>query len=162
MPSRVVQTSPPAPDSEAVVNAVDRLFVPKASHANLEEVALGVLGQRKAQTASVKAYALRMETDHSKAQQELMTAAQEAGLTPPMNLPPEAKATMMRLSKLSGMEFDREYMKVMVMGHEKAVRLFTMEAEKGSHPALTGYAQKSLPTLKEHLTMAQEILSQLP
>ena len=154
-------SSPSTPDKDAAVNAMDRQFVTKASQANLEEVALGILGQQKAQSASVKAFAQRMETDHTKAEQELMTAAKEAGLTPPMELPPDAKATMQRLSKLSGMEFDREYMKVMVMGHKKAVRLFTMETEKGRHPALTGYAQKSLPTLQDHLTSAMAILAQL-
>jgi len=155
------ETSAPKPEKPAMVNAMDRQFVTKASQANLEEVALGVLGQQKAQSESVKAFAKRMETDHSKAEQELMTAAEEAKLTPPTDLPPEAKATMERLKKLSGMAFDREYMKVMVMGHEKAIRLFTMEVEKGSHPALTGYAKTSLPTLKEHLSMAKSIQSQL-
>lgn len=155
------ESSSPMPDEGAKVNAMDRQFVIKASQANLEEVALGVLGQQKAQNESVKAFAKRMETDHSKAEQELMTAAQEAGLTPPTELSPEAKATKARLSKLSGMAFDREFMKVMVMGHEKAVRLFTMEAEKGSHPALTGYAKKSLPTLEDHLKQAKEIQAQL-
>lgn len=156
-----VKTSSPMPEKKAKVNAMDRQFVEKASPANLEEVALGMLGQKKAQSESVKAFAKRMETDHSKAEQALMTAAEEADLTPPTELPPEAKATMERLKKLSGMAFDREFMKVMVMGHEKAVRLFSMEAERGSHPALTDYAKKTLPTIKEHLSMAKSIQSQL-
>lgn len=143
------------------VNAMDRHFVTEASNANLEEVALGMLGQQKGHTESVKAFGKRMETDHSKSEQELKTAAQEAGLTTSMELSAEAKATMERLSKLSGMEFDREYMKVMVKGHEKAIKLFTMESEKGSHPAVKGYATKTLPTLHEHLKLAESVKAQL-
>ncbi len=154
------EPSPTAPD-DAQVNAMDRQFVTKASQANLEEVALGGLGMQKAQSASVKEFAGMMQTDHSKSEQELLNAAQEAGLTAPMELPPDAKATMQRLSKLSGMEFDREFMKVMVKGHEKAVKLFTMETEKGMHPAVTGYATKTLPVIQQHLEKAQAILAEL-
>ena len=153
--------SPTKPDDQGQVNAMDRQFVTKASHANLEEVALGGLGLKKAQSEAVKAFAQRMETDHAKSQQELIQAAQEAGLEPPMELPPEAQATMKRLEKLAGLEFDRAYMKVMVMGHEKAEKLFTMEDSKGMHPAVKGYAQKTLPVIQEHLSQAKSILSQL-
>ena len=151
----------PAPGEMDHVNAMDRQFVKKASQANLEEVALGELAVRKASTESVKAFGQRMVTDHGKAQQELLNAVHEANLEPPMELPPEAKATMQRLEKLSGKAFDVEFMTVMVKGHEKAVKLFTMEAEKGKHPALTGYATKSLPVLKSHLSQAESILAKL-
>lgn len=150
----------PGPTHKAHANAMDRQFVTKASQANLEEVALGQLGIKKATSASVKDFARRMESDHSKSQQELVMAAHEADLEPPKELAPEAKATMERLSKLSGMTFDREYMKVMVMGHEKAVKLFSMEGEKGMHPSLESYSKKTLPVIEEHLKLAREILAQ--
>jgi putative membrane protein len=160
-PPATSSPSPTMPEDQGQVNAMDRQFVNKASGANLEEVALGNLALQKAQSGSVKAFAQRMVTDHGKSQQELINAAQEADLEAPMDLPPEAKAVMQRLEKLSGMAFDREYMKVMVKGHEKAVKLFQMEVDKGMHPAVTGYAQKTLPVIQEHLEQAQSILSQL-
>jgi putative membrane protein len=68
------------------------------------------------------------------------------------------KAMMDKLSGLSGAEFDREYMRHMVMDHEKAVALFTRESKnKNGDDELEKWAEKTLPTLQEHLRMAREV-----
>src|SRR5262245_8097359 len=45
----------------------------------------------------------------------------------------------------------------MVMDHEKAVELFTKQAESGQDPDLKQFAEKTLPTLKDHLQQAQKV-----
>jgi putative membrane protein len=147
-----------AMDGQARVNAIDRHFVMKASEANLAEIKLGQLAVDRAHTPEVKAYGERMVRDHTKAQNELKQLADSLGLPLSEAIPPEAKAAMERLARLSGMEFDKAYMKKMVEDHEKAVALFRMEKEEGHHPALKGYAAKNLPVLKEHLQLARQIL----
>lgn len=64
---------------------------------------------------------------------------------------------MQKLQKLSGAEFDREYMKHMVADHEKTVSDFKKQAGSGKDPELKGFAAKTLPTLQEHLDMAQKL-----
>jgi len=44
-----------------------------------------------------------------------------------------------------------------VSDHEEAVALFQKEASSGTDPDLKAFAQKTLPTLQEHLKMAQAL-----
>ena len=59
------------------------------------------------------------------------------------------------LSTLKGAGFDRAYTKDMVAGHEKAIALFQMEAKNGRDPEVKAWAEKCLPTLREHLKLAK-------
>jgi putative membrane protein len=61
-----------------------------------------------------------------------------------------------QLSKLSGDEFDRQYMKGQVQDHQAAVKLFASEATQPSGP-VDALAGELLPALREHLQMAEEI-----
>lgn len=61
------------------------------------------------------------------------------------------------LETLSGSEFDRAFAVKMVKGHEKAIRQYEMAAAHLTDEDLKNYAQKTLPTLREHLKMAQEL-----
>jgi putative membrane protein len=66
-----------------------------------------------------------------------------------------------KMSKLSGAEFDREYMKHQVEDHDKAVALFERQAKKGKDAELKAFAERTLPTLKEHQQMARDIHSKV-
>ncbi len=59
------------------------------------------------------------------------------------------------LSKLKGSAFDQAYAKDMVSGHQKAIEQFEMEAKNGQDADVKAWAEKSLPTLREHLELAQ-------
>ena len=60
-----------------------------------------------------------------------------------------------RLGKLSGAEFDKAYMSHMVDDHKKDVSAFKKESTGGKDADLKGFASKTLPTLQEHLQLAQ-------
>ena len=62
---------------------------------------------------------------------------------------------MARLQKLSGAQFDRAYMDDMVADHKEDVAEFEKQAKSGSDAAIKGFASKTLPTLQEHLLLAQ-------
>lgn len=67
------------------------------------------------------------------------------------------KAKMDKLNGLSGAEFDREYLRHMVMDHEKTVALFERQSKDGKDKELKAWAGKTLPTLQEHLRMARDL-----
>jgi putative membrane protein len=96
-----------------------------------------------------------MVDDHGKANKELMQLADSEGVTLPKEMDSKAKETADRLSKLSGAEFDRAYMKEMVEDHTKDVSAFQRQAEQGKDQDVKGWAAKTLPTLQEHLQMAK-------
>jgi putative membrane protein len=100
-------------------------------------------------------------TDHGKATDELKSLAQQKNVTLPTELDAQHKATVARLSKLSGAAFDRAYMREMVTDHNKDVSAFKKQSTSASDADLKAWAGKTLPTLQEHQTMAKEINGKL-
>jgi putative membrane protein len=62
-----------------------------------------------------------------------------------------------RLSRLSGREFDREYIKAMVDAHQNTVERFERQAKGGDDPEVKQFVSKTLPTVRQHLERAQQI-----
>ena len=135
----------------------DHMFVMDVAMDGMAEVELGKLASEKASNAKVQAFARRMVADHGKAGDELKTLAASKQMTLPMMVDPEHKATHDRLVKLSGAEFDRAYVREMVSGHKKAVDAFTRESTSGSDSEVKAWATKTLPTIREHLRMIEEL-----
>jgi putative membrane protein len=134
----------------------DQNFVSKAALDGMAEVELGKLAVEKAGSDDVKKFGQRMVDDHSKAGDELKTLAQNKQITLPTGGNPHAKAMHDRLAKLSGAAFDRAYMQAMLTDHRKAVNEFRLESKSGRDADVKGWAAKTLPTLEEHLKMAQD------
>jgi predicted outer membrane protein len=62
------------------------------------------------------------------------------------------------MQKLSGADFDRAYLKEAgVSEHEKAVKLFEEESQRGNDPDTRAFAGKLLPGIQEHLRIAREV-----
>jgi putative membrane protein len=135
----------------------DEMFVLNVAKDGMAEVELGKLASEKAGSDEVKKFAQRMVTDHSKANDELKSLAQSKNITLPSDVDPKDKATHDRLAKLSGPAFDRAYMQHMVAGHRKAVAAFKKESTSGKDPDVKAWAEKTLPTIEDHLKMAQDI-----
>lgn len=134
-----------------------RAFLMKAAQGNMAEVQLGTLAAERAMSDRVKQFAQRMVADHSKAQQELMDLAKQQNWALPTEVSDEQKKTHERLAKLSGEEFDREYMAHMVKDHEEDVAMYERGAAELQDAALKAYATRTLPVLREHLQQAREI-----
>jgi putative membrane protein len=130
-------------------------FVKEAAQGGMMEVELGKLAQEKASNDKVKQFGKRMEDDHSKANAELKQLASAKGVELPTALEGKQKSTVERLSKLSGAEFDRQYMTAMVNDHKEDVSKFQSESSKAKDPEVKQFASKTLPTLKEHLQLAE-------
>ena len=62
-----------------------------------------------------------------------------------------------RLAQLTGADFDRQFMRQMVKDHKEAVSLFESQSKNGRDEDLKALAGKMLPTLRDHLKMAQEM-----
>jgi len=137
--------------------AVDaETFVKKAAQDGLTEVALGKQAATKAQDPQIKQFADHIVQDHSKANDELTTVARKKGLQVPSSLDAEHQAIVQKMSQKSGADFDTAYSKAMLKDHKKAVSLFE-GASESSDSDLAAFAQKTLPTLKEHEKMAEQL-----
>jgi len=135
--------------------AGDHTFVTKAAEGGMAEVKLGDLAKEKASDAGVRSFGEQMVTDHSKANDELKTLASSKGITLPTDLSAKDQAEYDRLSKMSGADFDRAYMKLMVSDHHTDVNEFRRESQHGTDADIKAWAGKTLPTLEHHLQMAE-------
>ncbi len=135
----------------------EKEFMTTAAQGGMAEVKLGELASTKAQNAEVKAFAQKMVTDHGKANAELKDLAKKKNFTLPTDVSEDQKETYDELAKLSGAEFDKEYVKTMVDDHEKDVDAFQEQADDGDDADTKAFAAKTLPTLKSHLEMIKKI-----
>jgi putative membrane protein len=66
-----------------------------------------------------------------------------------------------KLNALSGSDFDKEYMDMMVEDHQKAVALFERQAARGGDADIKSWASGKVPALREHLQLAREVESKV-
>jgi putative membrane protein len=134
----------------------DETFAMTASEAGLTEVTLGKLAERKASSKGVKDFGQMMVADHNKANDELKTLAKKKGII----LPGECTMCQQKiaeLDKLTGKEFDKKYVEMMVADHKDVVAKFTTEASQGKDSDIKRWASEKLATIKHHLTAAEEL-----
>jgi putative membrane protein len=139
----------------STLSSGDRKFMQKAAEGGTAEVKLGQLATQKAGADQVKQFGQRMVDDHSKANDQLKQLASTKNVTLPTELDKSTQREYDKLSKLSGADFDREYMKHMVSDHKKDISEFKSESNKAKDADLKQFASSTLPTLQEHLTLAQ-------
>ena len=121
----------------------------------MAEVEMGKLAQDKAASNQVKAFARKMAEHHPKVNDELKQLAAAKGVTLPTDIAAKDRREINKLSKLSGAEFDREYMTSMVSDHQKDVSEFKSESKSALDNDVKSFAAKMLPTLQQHLDLAQ-------
>jgi putative membrane protein len=139
----------------------DMEFAKTAAGDGMAEVKLGTVAQQNAENGQVKEFGQRMVDDHGKANDKLKSIAETKKIDLPQQLPPEAQQAYDELQKKKGHDFDQAYMEDMVKDHKKAIELFQKEAKGGKDQDLQKFAQETLPTLQQHLDMAQKAQEQV-
>lgn len=150
-------TSAGAMSAKGSVSAGDRKFVQEAAEGSKAEVATGQLAQTKGSSDAVKQFGQRMVTDHQKAYDQVSQIASGKGVTVPTEPSKAHQRDAAKLAKLSGNDFDREYAKMMVSDHKKDVSDFRKQSKSAKDPDVRNFAATTLPTLEEHLKMAQDM-----
>jgi predicted outer membrane protein len=134
---------------------VDKAFVQAASESSSTEIDTAKLATKQSQDKDVKSFAHHMMIDHTKLTMQLKMAAPHGVEVPKDN---SDTTVIDALKPLKGKAFDTMYIqKVGVEGHQKAVAAFQKEAQEGQNADLKKAAQKALPTIQEHLKMAQDL-----
>jgi len=96
----------------------DKDFVNDAAIAGMAEVELGRMASEKGASPDVKKFGKMMVDDHTAAGDRLKAIATQHNVEWPAGLDDKHRDLRDKLAKLSGAEFDREYMSAMVDGHE--------------------------------------------
>lgn len=132
-------------------------FMTKAIQGDLAEVKVGELAQQKGETQAVKDFGKTLQQDHSSNLQKAQSVAQSVGMTAPSSPSSKQQAEYQKLSKLNGAAFDKEFAREMIKDHKKDISEYSSEAKKSGPVA--NFAQQTLPTLRKHLNIAEQLTS---
>jgi putative membrane protein len=132
-------------------------FMTTAAQGGMAEVQLGRLAAERGSVEAVKQFGQHMVMDHTKANQELMQLAQRKNFTLPQEVNSDQKSEADKLSKLSGADFDKEYVDYMLKDHEEDAKEFQEQANEGTDTDVKAFAAKTLPVIQSHLKMVQGI-----
>jgi len=144
-------------DSSATTVLPDTAFASKAAVLGMAEVALGKMASTKGTNSQIKDFGKMMVKDHGKANAELMSIAKTKNITLPAALDAEHQAKSDSLTKLSGKDFDKGYVQVMIEGHKKTLALMQSEASNGKDAELKAFAAKTAPVVQMHLSAIMKI-----
>jgi putative membrane protein len=136
-------------------------FWTTAADGGMAEVEMGKMAAQKAQNPEVKKFAQMMIADHTKANKELKAIAAKQKITLPTEIGRRNKSTIDELNRLSGADFDREYVQAMVDDHETDVQFFEDQSQDDSDPQAKAFAAKTLPVLRKHLEAIKAIEAKL-
>jgi putative membrane protein len=131
-------------------------FAVKAAEGGMFEVEAGKIAQTKGNSQRIKDLGKHMVDDHTKANGELKDLAAKKQITLPTKVSDKHQKELDELNKLSGTEFDKEYAKEMVKDHKEDVAMFEKEAKSGKDNEIKNWASEKVPTLRHHLSMAEE------
>lgn len=133
-------------------------FIMEASASDVFEIESSKLALQKGNDAT-KTFAQKMIADHEKTTAELkaLLATGKVKGEPVATLTDDFKGDVEDLAKLSGDDFNKQYIDDQVDAHEDAVDLFKRYAEEGENADLKAWAAKMLPALQHHYQMAQDL-----
>jgi putative membrane protein len=144
--------SPANSNTPSMLSATDKEFISAAAVAGIAEVSDGELAEQKG-GSNIKQIATQMVTDHTKANNQLAALSQQQGDPAPARTDAKHLQISQSLQDKSGSAFDTAYLQTELQGHVTTIALFKKEASSGSNPQLKNFAQMTLPTLEEHLSM---------
>lgn len=136
-------------------------FIEKAAKSNLAEIEFSKVAQQKASNSDVKSYAQTMQTEHTKANDELRKIAQKKNITFPTSMDQEKQTKLDNMRRKSGAEFDRAYMDYAVNSHSKSVEFYQKASKELKDNELKTYADNTLTSLKNHHQKATQLNDKL-
>jgi putative membrane protein len=133
-------------------------FVTEAAQSDMFEIQSSEAALNSSNT-SVKSFAQKMIADHNKTTAELKAAVlvDSMKVTQPTAMSSSQQSMLTKLHGLHGADFDSQYDSDQVSAHKDAVSLYQRYSSGGDNPKLKAWAGTTLPTLQQHLDMAQNL-----
>ena len=137
-------------------SAQDNNFAMQAAMSDQFEITAAQMALQKSRRPAIRAYAQHMIDDHTMTTQQLTALGARKGMTLPTSLDP-VQQRMLATLEASNRGFDSAYAMAMVTSHRDAAQTFRTEAAAGTDPEIKAFAQTNLPTIEQHVAMAQQL-----
>jgi len=108
----------------------DRNFILNAEQSGVHEVQMGMLGVERGTNSGLKVYAQHMLDDHALSNAEIEALARVKGVTLPN--PVRTDPAVVKLSALSGLEFDQEFVRQEIDNHLRNLAEFEKEDQSAA------------------------------
>jgi putative membrane protein len=138
----------------------DGQFVRDVATAHSMEIRLGSLAGSRAENASVKQFARKMVNDHSDMQNQWVALASKHGMVLRAGIG-QYQDQVNRLQSLSGREFDRAYMALMLDDHRSNLQKFQSQSSSARNADVRELVGRGIPVIQEHFNLAKRIGSQV-
>jgi putative membrane protein len=154
-------TTNPTAATTASQDIADTSFVREVRTNNLLEIRMGSVAARRSTNPAVKQFAQRMVTDHTTMGNEWTSLASRLGLGTTSALDVNQQQVVSQLSSVPAAQFDQQYMSDAVQMHQNVIGLLQSRGASAQNVDVRQLAAKGLPIIEQHLTMAQQVASQI-
>ena len=135
----------------------DYRFIRNVDADHFLEIRLARLAEEKARNSDVKQFARRMNEDHTSLQKQWTAMASNNGLNFKSGMGPRHRSKLTRLEKLSGRQFDREYMTLVAQNHQDYLDYFRKEGRAANSAPVRQLVNRGIPVLEQHLRQAKQV-----
>lgn len=142
-------------DSHAAENKAQYLV--DAYSNGLMEIELAKSVKDKSANEEIKKMADMMISEHTQVNAQLKGFADQRNIALPQGLSEDQMEETNKVMKKEGNELDKFYVNNLVAEHKDAVKLYEKAADKEEDVELKNFFASTLPDLKSHLQMAEEL-----
>jgi putative membrane protein len=139
----------------------DAKYMTKTAQGLMSEVAMGEMAQKNAADDRVKQFGKRMMEDHGRDLENLKQLASQKKVTLPASPDSGQKKETDKLGKLSGKDFDKEYVKYEAKDHKDDVKEQGKEMKSTSDPDLKKFATAAYETVSKHKEIVDDLQKSL-
>ena len=133
------------------------MFVTNAAVGGMYEVEAGRIAVQRSTNPRIKAFGQQMVTDHTKANDELKPIAAAGNLAVPTALDQRHQGLIDNLRGATDQDFDRVYLQQQEAAHNETVSLLETYGRAGDNDALKAWAAKTLPVVRHHQQMVDQM-----
>jgi len=131
-------------------------FYAEAMKGDQKEINSSQMVEKSGSSADVKKLAKKIDSDHTAFDKKVKAAAGSNA-----TMPSAADTTDSSLAGKTGADLDKAYVDAMVTDHQTDIPKFENAAKNASTPEARKLASDVLPTLREHLKMAQDLQAKM-
>lgn len=124
------------------------------------EIQAAQIALMKSQSPRIRQFAQRMIRDNGEAGEELhrtLIADPAAAQLQGGSMSPQLTEQLQQLQYVSGPDFDRTYVAMMLAAHEEDTRVLRDYARAGQDPRLKVFARRTLPVIEGHLRTVERL-----
>jgi putative membrane protein len=139
----------------------DAEYLQKSAQGTMSEVKMGEMAQKQAGDERVKQFGKRMVDDHGKDLQTIKQLASQKHVTLPDVPNKEQSKEADKLARLSGADFDKEYVKYEMKDHKDDVKENAKTMRMAHDPDVKNFASAEYKTVSAHKQEIDDIHAKL-